>query len=140
MKSVAYLEDNALQGEVTARLYQSVRKKFHGEVQFIVVSTWDEAAELVERDAPDVMVVDLVLGADHAADVTVEKIKRVWRKWPPILVLTGMGFDLELRRKCIEAGADDFMVKDDARHGCMETLVERVYHCHLRKKRDETRT
>lgn len=132
LKSILYVEDNAAEGEITTRLYQTVRSKFHGEVQFSVVPTWDLATEFVKCSRPGVVIADLSLAPLQTGEMTIELIRQVAMEWPPILVLTGNDYDLDLRRKCILAGAQDFMIKADARHGCMELLAERAYHCFLR--------
>lgn len=134
--SILYIEDSPEEAEIIQRLYLTVRKKFHGEVTFKTSDTWEKGAAYVAENHPNVVILDLVLPPD-TADVTLERIRQVSMEWPPILVLTGNRYDLTLRPKSIEAGADDFMVKDDARHGCCELLCERVYHCFLRRNREK---
>ena len=133
-ESILYIEDNAGEAEVVTSLYQTVRKKFHGEVSFKTAPSWIEGEKIVERDRPNVVILDLTLPPE-TAEMTIERIRQIAKEWPPILVLTGNNYDLTLRSKSILAGADDFMIKDDARHGCCELLCERVYHCHLRRIR-----
>ncbi len=132
IRKILYLEDDVLEADVVARLYQTVRHKFHGEVEFKTVRSWEQAVADVHRDSPDVIIADLTLPPENS-ESTLKSIKSMADKWPPILVLTGNKYDLELRRKSFEAGADDFMLKDDARHGGCERLVERVYNCYLRR-------
>lgn len=127
-----YIEDDPLEAEVITRLYQTVRVKFHGAVEFKTVKTWEAAVQDVQDAPPDVIIADLTLPPDDS-ETMLKRIKSMADKWPPILVLTGNSYDLTLRRKAILAGAQDFMVKTDARHGLMEALVERVYHCYLRR-------
>lgn len=133
-----YVEDDPLESEVITRLYQTVRAKFHGAVEFKTVQTWEAAVQDVQDARPDVIIADLTLPPDNS-ETTLKAIKSIAYKWPPILVLTGNGYDLTLRRRAILAGADDFMLKTDARHGCIELLVERVYHCFLRRLYADTR-
>lgn len=138
MKSVLYIEDEREYGAIVEQLHNMVRKKFYDAVSFQVVPTWVDGASIVEKEPPSVVLVDLSLRPAQSQEDTIFLIERVSRKWPPIFVLTGNKFDLELRKKCILAGADDFMVKDDANRN-PELLVERLYHCFLRRIRDEQR-
>lgn len=136
---ILYLEDDPLESEVITRLYQTVRVKFHGAVEFKTVRSWEAAVQDVQDARPDVIIADLTLPPDNS-DSILKAIKSIADKWPPILVLTGNKYDLTLRRKSILAGADDFMLKDDARHGGCELLVERVFHCYLRGLRNVARS
>lgn len=135
MKLIAYIEDDPLEGEVIQRLYQTVRTKFHDEVDFEVIGSWEKGVEFVHKSRPDVVILDLVLPPTVDTEKALENIAAVHKSWPPIVVLTGNTYDLTLRRKCILAGADDFMVKPDARHGGCELLCERVYTSYLRRLR-----
>jgi len=131
MRKILYLEDDPLEAEVITRLYQTVRIKFHGAVEFKTVQTWEAAVKDVYEDRPDVIIADLTLPPNNS-EATLKSLKSMAKTWPPILVLTGNKYDLDLRRKAFMAGASDFMLKDDARHGGCELLVERVYGCYLR--------
>jgi len=135
MKSLLYIEDDPMEAEVIQRLYQTVRVKFHDEVDFRVAKSWEDGLASVESGQPDVVILDLVLPPTVDTERAIQNIERVWKLWPPILVLTGNTYDLTLRRRCILAGADDFMVKPDARHGGCELLCERVYSAYLRRLR-----
>lgn len=134
MDSILYIEDNPGEAEIVSRLYQSVRKKFHEETEFRIAPTWQKGEEQVMLNRPSVVIADLNFPPEQTAQMTIEKIRMLAPTWPPILVLTGNNYDLKLRRDCILAGASDFMIKPDARHGCMELLCERVYHCFLRRE------
>ncbi len=137
MTSICYAEDEKLYGEAIKRLHEMVAKKFHGEVTFEVVKGWRDLAIYVTERPPSVILLDLSLGDSREAD-TIESMRSVWQKWPPIMVLTGNDYDLDLRRKCLLAGADDFMQKTEANRN-PELLGERLYHCFLRNLRDENR-
>lgn len=136
MNSILYIEDDPNEAEIVSRLYQSVRKKFHGEVEFRIADTWAKGEAEIESNPPSVVIADLAFPPDQTPEQTIEKIRLVAKMWPPIVVLTGNTFNLELRKDCIIAGASDFMIKGDARHGCMELLCERVYHAFLRREYD----
>lgn len=138
MTSIVYCEDEAQYGEVIRQLHEMVRKKFHGEVKFDVVPSWEALTGRVETDPPSVILLDLALSANMGAEDTLFALDRVAAKWPPVMVLTGNASDLDLRRKCILAGSDDFMLKMEANRN-PELLCERLYHCFLRRLRDGTR-
>lgn len=138
MRSILYLEDQAQYGEVIRQLHAMVRKKFHDEVDFCVVDNWHEAAKIVEVNPPSVVLFDLSLKDGWGEDQSIQAIRSTWKTWPPIMVLTGNDYDLGLRRKCITAGADSFMLKTEANRS-PELLCERIYNCYLRRLRDATR-
>lgn len=136
-ESVLYIEDDPIEGEVTRRLHDTISKKFYNEVRFDIATTWNDGVDYVERHKPDVVILDLALYPEQNTEKTVEEVKRHWKEWPPILVLTGNTADPSLRKRCILAGASDFMLKGDARHGGFEQLCERIYNCYLRRQREE---
>lgn len=138
MKRIVYAEDENLYAEVIKQLHNCVRKKFYDEVEFVTVPTWHALSESVKFERPSVILLDLSLVPDSPETVTLDSLRLVWKDWPPVMVLTGNKFNLDLRRTCILAGADDFMVKDEANHN-PEYLCERLYNCHLRRLRDEAR-
>lgn len=135
-ESILYIEDDPLEGEVTQRLHQTISKKFYDEVKFDVVRSWVEGVDYVEKNKPDVVVLDLSLYPDSNTEKTIEEFSKRRKSWPPILVLTGNTADPSLRKRCILAGACDFMLKGDARHGGFEQLCERIYNCFLRSQRE----
>lgn len=134
LRRIVYIEDDKNEAEVISRLYRTVQKKFHGETDFVSANSWGDGAALVDSIKPDVVIVDLALLPDSDTEHTLASLAKVATLWPPILVLTGNKYDLTLRRRCLELGIDDFMLKDDAHHGGCEMLVERVYHCYLRRQ------
>lgn len=138
MNRIVYAEDENLYGEVIKQLHNCVRKKFYDEVEFVVVSSWDALCDSVKAEPPSVILLDLGLAPDSPETVTLESLRKNWWTWPPVMVLTGNKFNLDLRRTSILAGADDFMIKDEANHN-PEYLCERLYNCYLRRLRDEAR-
>lgn len=136
--SILYIEDDPGEAYITERLYRDIQTTFHKEVKFHTTDTWEKGVAYVESLKPDVVILDLALPPNNC-DTTLEKFGLVSKDWPPTIVVTGNIADKTLRRRSIEAGADDFMVKPDARHGGFGQLVERVYHCYLRKVRDAKR-
>lgn len=135
MSSILYVEDETVYGEVIKRLHDTVQLKFYGKCRFDVVPSWAAAIERVAIGRPSVILLDLALVADGMrAPETLEAVGRVWREWPPIVVLTG-DEDTTLRRRCILAGCDSFMLKTV--NISTELLCERLYNAFLRRLRDE---
>lgn len=68
------------------------------------------ALEAVERDAPDLVLLDLVLPGADGMDV-LRKLKGQERQgFLPIILLTGQG-DMETRLRGLKLGADDYLTK-----------------------------
>lgn len=132
MKQILYIEDEAPVAEVIGRLYQTVRKRFHGEVAFETAASWQEGVQKIADDPPDVILLDLALGRGYGTHETISALAAVSEQWPPVMILTGNEYEPELRSRCILLGADDFMFKDAARRD-PELLCERLYHCYLRR-------
>lgn len=138
MDSILYVEDQAQYGEIIRRLHGTVSKKFYDQVEFHVVETWNDMLESIDKKRPSVILLDLGLGQGWTETESIIALGASWEKLPPVMVLTGNKYDLTLRRKCILAGASDFMIKDDANHH-PELLCERLYHCFLRRLRHDAR-
>lgn len=131
IKSLLYVEDEPDYAAIVEQLHALVRKKFHGDVEFRKVLSWRDAMFEVEANPPSVILLDLTLRPDMGPDDTLFAFALVAEKWPPTMILTGNKYDLELRRKCFKAGAQDFMIKDEANRN-PELLCERLYSCFLR--------
>lgn len=110
ISSILYVEDEAQYGEIITRLHDAVRIKFYDAVRFDVVPSWAAAVQRVAQARPSVVLLDLALPPDMKVDDTLKAVAGVWRDWPPIVALTGNA-DPKLRRKCILAGCDSFMLK-----------------------------
>lgn len=132
MESIVYCEDESLYGEAIKALHSMVRKKFHAEVEFSVVPSWNALLERVATDPPSVILLDLNLPPMSEEETLSAMHETIDDKFPPVVVLTGNKFNLELRRRCMLLGADDFMIKDDANRN-PELLCERIYHAYLRR-------
>ena len=88
-----------------------------------VVTGGAEAVEIAERDAPDVVVVDLQMpGMDG-----VETTRRIRDHLPgsAVIVLSGLGDDLSLAR-AVQAGASGFLTKTEA----VADLAEAIRQAH----------
>ncbi len=132
MKSVLYIEDEANYAEVVKRLHEMVGEKFHGQVEFRVMPSWETGANSVLHNPPSVVLLDLSLPPGTDTNETLASFAQVADQWPPTMILTGNKYDLELRRRCFLLGADDFFLKEEANRN-PEQLCERIYHCYLRR-------
>lgn len=136
MNSILYCEDEPQYGEVIKRLHSTVEKRFHGEVKFSVVGTWEDLVFQVSTHPPSVILLDLGLSETVGPEDTLHLLKERVEGWPPVMVLTGNKFQLDLRSKAFAAGAEDFLIKDEANRN-PEMLCERLYHCYLRRLHEE---
>jgi DNA-binding NarL/FixJ family response regulator len=87
------------------------------------VGTRVEAIEMASREQPDVVVLDLDLGAESGLDVLPELLKVA--RSASVIILTGMR-DPEKRDRAMELGAKGMVLKEN---GVMELLnaIEKVY-------------
>lgn len=127
--AILFVDDDAMQRELTTRLYQMCAKVFHGEVQFLTASSWEAAMNMIRTQKIDILIADLTLPPMSKED-TLAAIKST-PDLPPVIALTGNDSDLELRRVSFEHGCDDFLLKTDVNHR-PEVLCERAYHSFLR--------
>ncbi len=132
MERIVFIEDAATEGEVIRRLYEMCQKTFRGEVDFQICGKLGEAILVIESRPPDVILMDMRLPDSSEAE-SEKVIAEKFESWPPIIVLTGSE-DKELRRRCLLAGADDYMDKKTATRDPVQ-LCERMYNAHLRRLR-----
>lgn len=135
LQCILFVEDTALQRELTERLYKMVEKVFHGATTFLTAESWQEAMKKLKTHPVDVLIADLVL-PPMSADETLLAIRDT-EGLPPVVALTGYSSDerdfiAKMRRKCFAHGCDDFVCKQDVNHH-PEILCERVFHSFLRK-------
>lgn len=112
-------------------------KAFHNEVKFLTSNTWAEGLRIMRSEHIDVLLLDLIL-PDDVPPMGREDTLRVVRETPdlpPVIVLTAAVGDPFLRDKCILAGCEDFMTKDEANHH-PEYLCEKAYLAYMRRQRD----
>lgn len=83
----------------------------------------DEALAVVERELPDIVLLDLDLKADSGLDILPE-LKNL-QKPPKVLVLTGVR-DPEIHQQCVRLGARGLVQKESA----SETLVKAIEKVH----------
>lgn len=132
IEKILFIEDSDLYGEVITQLHSTVHKRFYGECSLYVRTSWPEGVADLEEQKPSVILLDLTL-PPMGPDDTLAELALVWKKLPPVMVLTGG--DPCMRRTAILAGADDFMGKMEANRN-PELLCERLYNCFLRRLRD----
>lgn len=77
-------------------------------VQAEVVSTVNDALEVIRTQRPDAIILDLMLGNESGLDVL--RSVRANRDQTPILILSALG-STEHRVKGLHEGADDYLVK-----------------------------
>lgn len=100
------IEDQAPAVELTRRLLGDFASCLHD------VPTLQQGIEMAQRNAYDVVILDLRL-ADSDRDETIEAIPEVKAdSRAPVVVMTGWP-EPGIKEKCLEAGADGFVHKDE---------------------------
>lgn len=102
MARVLVAEDDPLQGELVRRC---LARESH---DVTLVATGEEALERVERDAPQLVVLDVMLPGRDGLDVT--RALRERGRQLPILMLTARSTENDLLLG-LELGADDYLSK-----------------------------
>ena len=106
--------------------------KFESE-GFVTVGASDgeEGLRLARTDKPDLIVLDLILPKVNGFEVPTELKTEAATKAIPVVVLSNLGQDEDIRR-VLELGALDFLVKSN--HSIMEVVskVKEAYAKHLR--------
>lgn len=98
----------------------------------------DDGLKQVEREKPDLIIVDLLL-AEHGGTMdgfdfikSVRDVKKTSKV--PIIARTGFHVSEEDEIRALRLGADDY-VKKDISHGVLEARIE----AHLRRHKNATR-
>ncbi|TMD59132.1 MAG: response regulator transcription factor [Chloroflexi bacterium] len=102
------------------------------QAQFVAVVARDNpsALERFEQELPDLVVIDIALGAWNGLDL-LKEIRR--RSDVPVIVATGSATAEGDKIRALEMGADDYLIKP---FGYLE-LIARI-HAHLRRHREPT--
>jgi len=90
---------------------------------FEVVQALDgvEALEKVKTDAPDLMLLDLIMPTKNGFDVLEEISAKKLKKFP-IIILSNLGQELDIK-KAKEFEADDYLIKSNV---TLKEVVEKV--------------
>jgi DNA-binding response OmpR family regulator len=134
MNAILFIEDEAMQRELTTRLYQMCAKCFHGEVEFLTADGWDSGMRVIKDRQIDVLLLDLVMPPFGRYD-TLKKVLST-PTLPPVLVLTNVDDTNDFREEAFSYGISDYMTKKAANHH-PEELCERAFHCYLRRKYEQ---
>lgn len=99
---------------------------------------YDEGLQIIERDAPDVCLVDYRLGEYTGLDLL--RAAREVGCQTPVIMLTGQG-DHEIDMLAMEAGAADYLVKDQLHAELLERsirhAIERRRHAEAMRESEE---
>lgn len=118
-QSVLVVEDT----ELLRRMYAD-RLTIDG---FRVLTAADglEALGILRSETPDLILLDVIMPTMSGLEVLerVQKDSRLQRI--PVLILSNLGEDQDIRR-CIEMGATDYLIKNDARPADISTKVSAI--------------
>lgn len=96
-----------------------------------IATNGDEAFPMAKKFSPDVILLDLILPKKNGFDVLKDLKSDADLKTAPIIVLSNLGQDEEIKR-ALELGASDYMVK--TQHPINE-VIEKVKNLLLKKSR-----
>lgn len=92
-------------------LLDVLSEKFKGATFDVVsVSTGEGAVEIIRKENPDIVLLDLILPKKSGFEILEELKKDEELRKIPVFVLSNMGEDENLK-KAISMGAEDYMVK-----------------------------
>lgn len=95
----------------------------------------DEAMEKIHKDRPNIILLDLLMPKKDGFYVLEEVKKNPEWKLIPVIVLSNLGGDAEIK-KALEMGADDYFVK--SQHP-IEEVIEKVKEYLEGRKQSKTR-
>jgi len=115
-QKIVLVEDDEILSKV---LYEELK-----DAGFDVQQAFDGEAglELVQSAKPELVLLDLVMPKKHGFDVLAELKKSLTTKEIPVIILTMLGQDEEIK-KGLKLGAEDYIVK--SQHAVAE-IVEKV--------------
>lgn len=112
-------------------LVRALKDNFEAEgAQIAVASNGDDAMKLIRDARPDIILLDLLMPKRDGFYVLEELKKNPEWSLIPVIVLSNLGGDGEIKR-ALELGADDYFVK--SQHP-IEEVIEKV-HEYLEGKR-----
>ena len=84
-----------------------------------------EALNLMRSDVPDLVLLDLIMPMMSGLEFLERSQADTRLKEIPVLVLSNLGQDEDIRR-CIELGASDYLIKNDARPADISARIKRI--------------
>jgi len=84
-----------------------------------------EALNLMRSEAPDLVLLDLIMPMMSGIEVLEHSQADARLREIPVLVLSNLGQDEDIRR-CIELGASDYLIKNDARPADIADKIRRI--------------
>lgn len=106
------VEDDPAFADLVKRLHDEVPKMFTSTTELIVLQTLDMLKHVLATNGVELIILDLTL-PDSGQEKTIEMLFHEAEKWPPVVVLCG-DERLEVRDKCLMAGAASFVLKKHA--------------------------
>jgi DNA-binding response OmpR family regulator len=97
--------------------------------QVMVAENQDEARALALKHTPDITLLDILLPGEDGFLLLKEFLANPSFKGKPIIVITNVA-DPEWRKKCLELGAAEYLVKADYRLDQLIAKVEEVCRRH----------
>ena len=115
--------------EILSKVLEEKFKRANFDTEIAV--TGDAAFPIAKKFSPDVILLDLILPKKTGFDVLKEIKSDADLKTVPVIVLSNLGQDEEIK-KALELGASDYMVK--TQHPINE-VIEKVKNLLLKKSR-----
>jgi DNA-binding NarL/FixJ family response regulator len=115
---------------------KSIEICFHGGVSVIVETTLMGGFQSIERNKPQIVVLNLEL-PDSSQQDTLNILPTIIDSWPPIVVLSDKFEEHEyLREICMLLGAESFFYKKDSK-SYPSQLLRACYYAYLRRLRND---
>ena len=89
----------------------------------------EEAMQKIQTETPDIILLDIIMPKKSGMDVLAELKKDPKFQNIPVLILTNLGQEEDMK-KAIDAGADDYIVKADTSFEDVLSKIEK----HLKEK------
>ena len=122
---IAIIEDE----EILAKILKEKLEKEKFEVGIAV--NGEEAMPLIERFQPDIIILDLILPRKSGLDVLRELKARSDLKPIPVIVLSNLGDDENIK-EALQLGAEDYLVK--TQHPINEVIEKIKYRLFSKSK------
>lgn len=132
LQKVLLIEDLKETRELFIRLLGGARAAYLDDVTILAATSWDEASRMIEHNEIDVVLLDLSLPPDTAMVVST-RFAAVRRVWPPTIIIT-LNPDIEMRKRCLGFGAQDYMDKELAARCDPVILWERIFNVWTRNR------